>query len=295
MKYRIVHETRYDYAQPVVLCHNEARLQPRSTVTQRCEHSAVTVQPQPAQRAERKDIFGNRVLYFAVQNEHEQLVVTASSVVEVTAPPPAGVPRTLPWMEAVAGLRTAADTEARDARHSALDSPFAGVSSDVATWATACFPPERPLLDAIAALSARIHREFTFDPKITTVATPPSEVLAQRGGVCQDFAHLAIACLRSMGIPARYVSGYMETVAPPGRPRLRGADASHAWFAAFVPGVGWVDFDPTTDLTPPERHVTTAWGRDYGDVAPLKGVIFGGGEHAPQVSVDMVRIEETAV
>jgi len=294
MKYRIVHETRYTYAHPVVLCHNEARLQPRSTAYQRCERSEVTVEPVPAQRAEREDIFGNRVLYFAVQDKHEQLLVSATSVVEVNAPASPAVASTEPWEAAVARLHAETDPEAREARHFTLDSPFASVSPDVAAWADSCFAPGQPLLEAISALSARIHREFTFDSKITTVATPPSEVLAQRGGVCQDFAHVAIACLRSRGVPARYISGYLETRAAPGAPRLRGADVSHAWFAAFVPGVGWVDFDPTTNVTPAERHVTTAWGRDYGDVTPLKGVIFGGGEHNPQVSVDMVRVDGAA-
>ena len=292
MKYRIVHETRYAYAQPVVLCHNEARLQPRATAGQRCAASEVTVEPAPAQRAEREDIFGNRVLYFAVQEKHQQLVVQATSLVE--ANPPVAVPEAHPepWETAVAQLRTSSDPEAREARHFTLDSPFAFVSPDVAAWADTCFAPRQPLLEAIAALSARIHREFAFDPQITTVATPPSEVLAQRGGVCQDFAHLAIVCLRSQGIPARYVSGYLETQPAPGNPRRRGADVSHAWFAAFVPAIGWVDFDPTTDVTPAERHVTTAWGRDYGDVTPLKGVVFGGGEHRPEVSVDMTRVDD---
>jgi transglutaminase-like putative cysteine protease len=139
-------------------------------------------------------------------------------------------------------------------------------------------------------LSRRIHREFRFDPHSTTVSTPVAEVLAQRHGVCQDFAHLAIACLRSLGLPARYVSGYLETVAPPHQAPLQGADSSHAWFAVYAPGLGWIDFDPTNDCLPAERHVTTAWGRDYSDVAPIKGVIFGGGAHTLEVSVDMRRI-----
>jgi transglutaminase-like putative cysteine protease len=143
----------------------------------------------------------------------------------------------------------------------------------------------------VADLNWRIHRDFTFDPQSTTVATPVGEVLAQRHGVCQDFAHLAIACVRAMGLPARYVSGYLETVPPPGQARLQGADVSHAWFAVYVPDAGWVDFDPTNDLVPADRHVTTAWGRDYADVTPLKGIIFGGGPHALEVSVDMQRLD----
>ncbi|HVN84414.1 MAG TPA: transglutaminase family protein [Candidatus Binatia bacterium] len=295
MKYRIVHRTRYAYAEPVLLCHNEARLQPRTTACQRCEFSEVAIEPFAAQRAQREDIFGNRVLYFAGQNPHEELVVTATSIVDVFTASTALAPRpTLSWEESVARIRVDRDEAARDARQFALDSPFAAVSSEVAEWAQPWFGPGRPLLDAVAAMSQHIHDDFTFDASSTTVATPPSEVLAQRGGVCQDFAHLAIACLRSKGIPTRYVSGYLETIPPPGQPRVRGADVSHAWFAVFVPDLGWVDFDPTTNLTPPERHVTTAWGRDYGDVTPLKGVIFGGGAHVPEVAVDMVRLNVEA-
>ncbi len=293
MKYRIVHVTRYVYEQPVLLCHNEARLQPRLTDRQRCDESQVVLQPYPAQQAGREDFFGNRVLYFAVQEAHVELVVTATNVVEVSPPPPLPEPlQLLPWEEALAHLHAASDPQTREARHFALESPFAAQSAEVAAWADDFFPPQRPLLDVVSALSSRIHGEFAFNPQITTVTTPPAQVLAQRGGVCQDFAHLAIACLRSKGIPARYVSGYLETVPPPGQPRPRGADMSHAWIAVFFPGFGWVDFDPTNDLRPADRHVTTAWGRDYGDVAPLKGVIFGGGAHVPQVSVDMVGVGE---
>ncbi len=291
MKYRIVHVTRYAYEQPVRLCHNEAHLQPRATSQQRCAYSEVEVRPEAAQRAEREDMFGNRVDYFALQAPHQELVVTSTSEVRVEAPTalPASSP---PWDEVVAMLHQATDPETLEARQFVLDSPFAAMSAEVSAWAAACFAPRRPLLEAVAGLCARIHDELAFDPKLTTVSTPPSAVLAQRGGVCQDYAHLAIAALRSKGIPARYVSGYVETLPPPGQERLRGADVSHAWFAAYLPNYGWVDFDPTNNLRPSDRHVTIAWGRDYGDVAPLKGVVFGGGAHAPEVSVDMVALEE---
>jgi transglutaminase-like putative cysteine protease len=292
MKYRIVHRTRYDYGLPVVLCHNEARLRPRATARQRRERFDVTIDPPPAQRAEREDMFGNGVLYFAVQEEHTSLVVTASSVVEVTAAPPRSPAASPAWEEAARRVAEEPDAELREARHFVLDSPAAFVSPEVAAFAAPSFPPCRPLFEAVHDLNARIHRELVFDPASTTVATPLAEVLAQRRGVCQDFAHLAVACLRSRGIPARYVSGYLETVSPPGAPRLEGADASHAWFAALVPGVGWCEFDPTNDQIPAEQHVVTAWGRDYTDVAPLKGVIFGGGSHTLEVAVDMSRIAE---
>jgi transglutaminase-like putative cysteine protease len=290
MKYRIVHRTRYAYRQPVVLCHNEARLQPRATARQRCTWSEIDIDPAPAEREEREDFFGNRVLYFAVQHPHEQLLVTSRSEVEVdpvASPPLAASPA---WDAVRARLRDAADGESRAASQFTLDSACASASAEVLAFAQPSFVPGRPLLEATADLSARIHGGFTFDPQSTTIATPPAEVLASRHGVCQDFAHLAIACLRGLGLPARYVSGYLETIPPPGTPRLRGADASHAWFGVFAPGLGWVDFDPTNDQTPGERHVTTAWGRDYGDVTPLKGIIFGGGAHTLEVAVDMERV-----
>jgi transglutaminase-like putative cysteine protease len=291
MRYRVTHQTRYAYSQPVVLCHNEARLQPRRTPCQACGPSAVAIEPLPGERAEREDFFGNRVLYFAVQEAHERLTVTATSEVEVTPPPVSDHDASPAWDGLRDGLVGVTDAETRMARQFVFDSPCAAATPDAAAYAAPSFPPGRPVLAAVHDLNRRIHREFRFDPESTTVATPVAEVLAQRHGVCQDFAHLAIACLRSLGLPARYVSGYLETLAPPGQPRLQGADVSHAWFSAYVPGLGWIDFDPTNDCGPAERHVTTAWGRDYADVTPLKGVIFGGGAHTLEVSVDMVRLE----
>jgi transglutaminase-like putative cysteine protease len=292
MKYRIVHCTRYAYGLPVVLCHNEARLRPRTTARQRCESFEVAIEPGAAEKAEREDMFGNAVLYFAVEAEHTSLIVAARSIVEVIPRPAAEAEVFEPWEEAARRIAAERDPELREARHFVLDSPAATVTPEVAAFAAPSFSPRRPLLDAVHDLSARIHRELVFDPHSTTVATPLAEVLAQRRGVCQDFAHLAVACLRSRAIPARYVSGYLETVSPPGVPRLEGADASHAWFAALVPGMGWCEFDPTNDQIPAEQHVVTAWGRDYTDVAPLKGVIFGGGSHTLEVAVDMSRLPD---
>ncbi len=291
MKYRVVHRTHYTYAQPVVLCHNEARVQPRSTDRQVCRVSTVAIDPDPAQRTEREDFFGNRVLYFAVQEPHEQLTVTASSEIEVAPPTPVEFEGSPAWESLRDAPALDGDDDGRAARQFALDSECAAAFADAARYAEPSFPPGRPLLAAVRHLTSRIHREFRFDPLSTTVATPVAEVLEQRHGVCQDFAHLAISALRSLGVPARYVSGYVETVAPPGEPRLDGSDASHAWFAVYVPGCGWVDFDPTNDCLPDERYVTTAWGRDYTDVTPLKGVIFGGGAHTLEVAVDVARCE----
>ncbi|MBX3023981.1 transglutaminase family protein [bacterium] len=288
MRYRIVHRTRYVYSQPVVLAHSEARMHPRATAIQTCAAAALAIDPPPQQRAEHEDAFGNRVLYFAVQEPHQALTVTATSEVEIGAA--AAAPASPAWETALQRLLESAQPETRLARQFRLDSPGAAVTAEVRAYAAPSFSPGRPLLEAVADLNQRIHRDFTFDPESTTVATPLGDVLAQRHGVCQDFAHLAIACVRAFGLPARYVSGYLETVAPPGRDRLQGADVSHAWFAVHVPDAGWVDFDPTNDLLPTDRHVTTAWGRDYTDVTPLKGVIFGGGPHTLEVSVDMLRL-----
>lgn len=292
MRFRVVHTTRYAYSAPVVLAHNEARLQPRVTARQACALSEVSIDPPPAAVAAREDFYGNCVLYFALQEPHDRLVVTATSEVEVAARAPIELAAGASWSAARDALRASENAEARAAREFVLDSPCAAASPEVRAYAEPSFVAERPLLAAVADLNSRIHREFRFDPQSTTVATPVSDVLAQRHGVCQDFAHLAIACLRSMELPARYVSGYLETLPPPGQPRMQGADVSHAWFAVFVPELGWVDFDPTNDLLPDERHVTTAWGRDYADVTPLKGVIFGGGSHTLEVAVDMVRLND---
>jgi len=290
MRYRVVHHTRYDYSQPVALAHSEARLQPRATPTQTCLQSTVDIDPLPAERAMRTDAFGNPVLYFALQAPHDALIVTATSEVDVAPPPTGGPPRSAAWEEARRVLRTSADPEQDAARQFAVDSAGAPALAEAREFAQPCFTSGRPLLEAVADLSGRIYREFTFEPQSTTIATPLSEVLAQRHGVCQDFAHLALSCLRAFGLPGRYISGYLETVPLPGQPRLQGADVSHAWFAVYVPEVGWVDFDPTNDLQPSGRHVTIAWGRDYGDVTPLKGIIFGGGPHTLEVSVDMARL-----
>ncbi len=288
MKYTITHRTLYQYSSGVVLCHNEAWLLPRETPWQLCQPSRVAIKPRPALSAEREDFFGNRVLYFAIQDIHQRLEVKIVTEVQVldtrlfneSSPSPS-------WEQVHQMLREDPDPEIIEARLFELDSPFVVLHPTFREYAKRSFPPDRPLLEAVADLNRRIYREFTYDPHFTTVATPLKEVLSQRRGVCQDFAHLVIACLRSLGLAARYISGYLETIPPPGQPRLIGADASHAWLAVYVPGAGWAEFDPTNDCMPRERHVTLAWGRDYGDVAPLTGVMTGGGSHSLEVSVDV--------
>jgi len=300
VKYRITHTTTYNYSQAVGLCQNEARLQPRDYWRQYCETSHFEITPTPMDLRELVDYFGNRLVYFAIQQPHRQLVVTAVS--EVSLFPGQLGNSSLPqisWQEArelVQSIYSQDLTKQQmqlllDAKQYVLDSPMITATAELADYARPSFQPDRPLVDVVADLTQRIYHDFTYDPSFTTIATPLSDVLKHRRGVCQDFSHLAIACLRSFGIPARYISGYMETLPLPGKSRLVGADASHAWFAVYVPELGWVDFDPTNNKMPHDQHITLAWGRDYADVTPLKGIAFGGGHHTLSVSVDVLRLD----
>jgi len=287
MKYRVIHTTEFDYEARVGLCYNEARLLPRELPQQKVHSFALQIYPQPNDRYQRLDYFGNHTDYFSIQQSHDTLRVTATSVVEVTAPPQRDLVEPLPWETARDRLCSDHTPSIFEATQYALESPSVTVDAQLRDYARPSFPPGRPLLEAVHDLMQRIYREFKYDPEFSTIATPLKEVLAHRSGVCQDFAHLAIGCLRSHGLAARYVSGYIETQPPPGKERLVGADASHAWFSVFQPGGGWVDFDPTNNQVPREQHITVAWGRDFTDVTPLKGVAFGGGEHELKVAVDV--------
>ncbi len=288
MKYRITHRTEYRYERPVSTCYNEARLLPREFARQVCTSSQLSVEPVPADYRERVDFYGNRVSHFAIHHPHGTLVVTATSEIEVEAErTQLAFADDMPWESARERLYHVGSRDDLDARQYVLDSPLVVATPALAEYASTSFAKGRSLLAAVHDLMARIHNDFTYDPGFTTISTPLSEVFDHRRGVCQDFAHLAIACLRSQGIPARYVSGYVETVPPPGQARLVGADASHAWFSVYLPERGWLDFDPTNNQMPMDRHVTVAWGRDFADVSPLKGVLFGGGKHDLVVSVDV--------
>lgn len=311
MKYRITHTTFYHYSQPVGLCQNEARLQPRIFWRQQCHNSRFDIKPTPMDFSERIDFFGNRVAYFAIQQPHTQLIVTAIS--EVTIFPRQNnldLLNQMTWEQVRSLLQESPllgqsqsqlgqsqiqiqdqTLEVLDARQYVLDSPMVIVTPELADYAQGSFLPNRALVDVVHDLMQRIYKDFTYDPAFTTIATPLSEVLSFRRGVCQDFAHLAIACLRAYGMAARYISGYVETLPEPGKPRLVGADASHAWFSVYIPGTGWLDFDPTNNTVPLDQHITLAWGRDYADVTPLKGIAFGGGQHTLSVSVDVLRLE----
>jgi transglutaminase-like putative cysteine protease len=287
MRYRIRHRTTYRYDVPANLCHNEARLRPLDLPGQRCLKWRLTIDPEPEFHRTRLDSFGNHIDYFAIQRPHPELVITAESEVEVTSSGQLPLETGGPWDSLRENLRSSKDPASLDARAFALSSPLIPVLPELADFARQDFPPGRCILEAVGALNSRIFHEFKFDPDFTTVATPVLEVLHNRRGVCQDFAQLMIAALRSLGLPARYVSGYLETLPPPGKAKLVGADASHAWVAVFVPGQGWLDFDPTNNVRPGERHITVATGRDYRDVSPLRGVTVGGASHHLKVSVDV--------
>lgn len=284
MKYTLRHTTRYHYSAPVTLCHSEARVLPRETPHQQCGDSQLLISPAPQVQSERSDIFGNRVLYFAMEEVHQTLDVTV--VTSLNTQPLAALPSVSPNWESV--VHQLSQDNSFDVQLYRLDSPFIRRNDELVAFAHSCFTPGRPIVDAALSLNKLIHTIFEYDPSFTTLATPLSEVLANRRGVCQDFAHLAIGALRSVGLAARYVSGYLETQPPPGQPRLIGADASHAWLATWIPDWGWLALDPTNGTMAGEQHPVLAWGRDYADVAPLKGVMNGGGEHRLEVEVDVM-------
>jgi transglutaminase-like putative cysteine protease len=292
MTYRVTHQTTYHYSDPVTLCHNVLRLTPRCTDRQTCLWSKLRVSPAPAVTNRFADYFGNVATFFTVQDRHEELSILTTSEAVVrptTLPDPEESP---PWDAVQARLTQSRDPADLEAYQFVFDSPHIAASAPLISYARPSFPPGRPLLPAVLDLTRRIYTEFRYDPRATTVATPLLEVLHARRGVCQDFAHLQIGCLRSLGLAARYVSGYLLTTPPPGQTRLIGADASHAWLSVYVPGTGWIDIDPTNDQPASEKHITVAWGRDYDDVSPIKGVILGGGRQSITVAVDVVPLEE---
>ena len=294
MKYQIVHRTRYTYEGSVTVSHHLARLAPRTLPGQRCPWHELEIHPVPVGRGVHIDSFGNSAAYFEVEGKHETLEVIARSLVEVI-PTGRNLPTNTPSWESVRDACQAEKlTPGSDAGVFRFASPMVPLGPEFAAYARPDFRPGRPILEAVIALTARIFRDFKFDPRATDVTTPVADVLKKRAGVCQDFAHLMLACLRSLGLPARYVSGYLETLPPPGRARLVGADASHAWISVFCGDeAGWIDADPTNNVLPGERHITVAWGRDFSDVSPLRGVTLGAGGQRLAISVDVMPLEES--
>jgi transglutaminase-like putative cysteine protease len=290
--YEVTHRTEYKYKSDVSDSYSQLHLLPRTIAGQRCHAAEVVIDPAPEDYRERFDYFGNRVSYVAIHRPHRALTVTATSVVEVEDRPSGlSLFGNRPWEQARDAARTGEVLDPLDAVQYALDSPLVAASSALADYAATTFTPGRPLLDAVTDICHRIHADFEYKPGATSVTTPLAEVFAKRKGVCQDFAHVGIACLRSIGLPARYVSGYLETYPPPGRPKLKGADGSHAWMSVLVPQAGWLEVDPTNDQFANNRYIVTAYGRDYADVPPLSGVIYTEGRtESLRVSVDVVAV-----
>ncbi|MBV9406433.1 MAG: transglutaminase family protein [Acidobacteriaceae bacterium] len=291
MRYRVIHRTTYKYSYPVSLGNHLACLTPRFLPHNRCTASDLRIKPAPATRSERTDYFGNVLTFFTIHEPHRELVVEARSEVIVD---PAAKPwphQSIPWEDVPCIVSDDRSPAALEAYQFVFQSPRIRASAELAVYASQSFTRCRPFAESLLDLTARIHHDFRFDSKATNVRTTTEEVFRNKRGVCQDFAHLQIACLRSLHLPARYASGYLRSYPRPDRPALLGANVSHAWVSAYCPGAGWLDVDPTNNVAPSLNHVTLAWGRDYGDVSPLRGFILGGRQHTLKVSVRMEPID----
>jgi len=288
MYHKIIHKTVYTYDEMVSLCHNIVRLIPRSTNKQFCKRSVVTIDPEPNILIEYDDFYGNKLVYFTIEKEHKKLSVNVVSEIEKLSPLDEQLPQNnkISWEE-VCRLTHTITPELIEVKQFIAFTPMTEADELIESYAAISFPKGKSLFECSKNLMNRIFADFKFQSGFTTISTPLSLVMKERKGVCQDFAHLAIACLRSMGLPVRYVSGYIETIPPPGVEKLIGVDASHAWFSVYIPNSGWVDFDPTNNLIPGNQHITIGWGRDYADITPLKGVIMSSGKHELKVSVDV--------
>jgi transglutaminase-like putative cysteine protease len=293
MRYTVKHITEYIYGDRVSHCYNLAHMIPRNTQRQVCLSTKMDISPLPAYKSKNEDYFGNFAYHFEIQKPHKKLTITAVSDIETRAQSSSfNLDFGVTCREARQLLSSSTRQDILFSKEFLLNTPMVSASEELREYAAPLFDDNRPLLSAVMALTSKIYTEFDYSPLATSVATPLSEVLKARKGVCQDFAHLQIACLRALGFPAKYISGYLETVPAQGQERLVGADATHAWIAVYSPTEGWFEFDPTNDCLAGEQHVVTAWGRDFFDVTPLKGVIFGGGDRpALRVSVDVARVE----
>jgi transglutaminase-like putative cysteine protease len=264
---------------------------PRDTDKQLRKKTVINISPEPDVMNEYEDFFGNKVLYFAIQHQHKKLSVTVTNEIEKQIQPASAISLygNIAW-EAARLQLFEPNPDYIESRQFIPETSMTTIDEQITLYALQSFTTNRPVFEAAKDLMHRIFRDFKFDPDFSTVSTPVTEVMRLKRGVCQDFAHLAIACLRSIGLPARYVSGYIETLPPPGKEKLVGVDASHAWFSVFIPNLGWMDFDPTNNQIPGDQHVTIGWGRDYADITPLKGIILSSGSHKLRVSVDVRRI-----
>ena len=292
MIFNVTHITTYKYNAPVSYCHNIATLRPRESKGQELLAYKIQVSPEPSEISERIDFFGNYITRFSIQTEHTTLKVSTKSTIQRDYAQfhesfNSQACRSVSMNDALYALQ-GMQPEILEAKQFLLESIFIRKTDKaIKEYAEISFKAKRSVFEAAYELMQRIYTDFDFDAEFSTIATPIEEVMQERKGVCQDFAQIAIACVRSIGLPAKYISGYIETVPPAGKAKLVGADASHAWFAIFIPGFGWVDFDPTNNMIPKDQHIVVGWGRDYYDVPPLKGVVYGSGQSKLDVSVDI--------
>ncbi|KAA3652260.1 MAG: transglutaminase family protein [Proteobacteria bacterium] len=291
-RYHLLHDTRYGYTHPVGESRQMIRLTPRELRYQRTLSHKLEIDPQPSRSENWIDSFGNPVRTIDIESSHEHLSIRTESWIEIAHRAPLDFNQSPGWesVRDILAYRAGRPLSAEilSACPFCFESPHIRLKREFAEYALACFPPGKPLLVGVQSLMGRIFNEFVFDPEATDIATPVTEVFQQRRGVCQDLSHVMISCLRSVGLAARYVSGYLLTLPPPGKARLIGADATHAWVSVFCPSHGWIDFDPTNNSTPGLEHITVGWGRDFSDVSPVRGVILGGGNHSLEISVTVV-------
>lgn len=291
MLYSVEHITQYKYHEQVSLCHNIATLSPRNTEEQICKSFTLIISPLPDILEEYEDFYGNKLYYFVIEQEHESLTVTVKSQIEKIKPIATSSYPTQSW-ETVRDLIRNSLGEFSGERQFIHATEITAPTPEIKRYAELSFTKGRSVFEASFDLIKRIYKDFKFFSGFTTTSTPVSVVMKERKGVCQDFAHLAIACIQAMGLPARYVSGYIETIAPEGKEKLAGVDASHAWLSVYIPEAGWVDFDPTNNKIPDDQYITIGWGRNYFDIVPLKGVIMSSNAHDLKVSVDVKRLGE---
>jgi transglutaminase-like putative cysteine protease len=289
MRYKVKHVTEYTYQEPVNTCINRLCLTPITQPHHECVFSEIKISPEPDEFTYRTDYFGNTILFFSTYKEHLHLEITSTSEVNIeNRSMDAITTSSVLWTDVRALISNGTDNIVEYA----LPSFYIPVSEEIRDFSADCFVQGETLFTACDKLMKKIFTTIEFKPGFTTVNTPVETVIKAKKGVCQDFAHLMIACLRSHGLPARYVSGYLETVPPPGKKKLVGADASHAWVSVYFPEIGWVEFDPTNNIIPSDKHIIVAYGRDYQDVAPIKGIVFSSGKQELDVKVDVERIDE---
>ena len=289
MKYKLKHQTLYTYVNEVHNYQSILCLQPQNSAKQTCKNFKIEIEPKPSKIYSRTDYFGNIQHYFSLHQSHRSLKVTVSSEVEVLENSTQLTLNTITCEEA--RLKFTTDRALKiEVLQYLLPSQFISWDEEITAFAESCLLPNVSLFESVLHLIKKIYTEFQFKSGSTNVNTPLKTVLKERRGVCQDFSHLAIASLRSVGIPARYVSGYIETLPPIGKPKLEGSDASHAWISVYIPEMGWCEFDPTNNMIPQQRHIVTAYGRDFADVSPMKGIIFSSGDHKVKVEVDVIPV-----